>query len=260
MIAMSFGFGAVEAELWKLIFIMTRIGAALLAAPFFGAAAVPPQLRVAMTAAIAVAVSAWQPIAVPPALLSIDGLLAIAGEVCVGLALGFVLQIAFAAPIVAAEQIGGAMGMSIAATADPVNGGQSPALGQYFMVTLALIFLGLGGHLAWLRLVIESYRLLPPGEAWLDPERFQFVASLGSQMFVTAATIALPVTLVLVLVQLAAGVLSRSAPSLNLFSLGLPAGVLAGIAALIAAVPLIGDNLIDLSEAALVNAAQVSRQ
>ena len=55
MIGMTFGFGAIEAELWKLVFVMTRIGAALLAAPFFGAGTVPVQLRVAITAALATA-------------------------------------------------------------------------------------------------------------------------------------------------------------------------------------------------------------
>ena len=58
MIQLTFGFGAVEGELWRLLFVMTRIGAALLAAPFFGAAAVPMQLRVGITGAIAVLVCA----------------------------------------------------------------------------------------------------------------------------------------------------------------------------------------------------------
>ena len=57
--------------------------------------------------------------------------------------------------------------------------------------------------------------------------------------------------------QLAAGVLSRSAPSLNLFSLGLPAGVLAGIAALIMVAPLMADQFADLSEQALEQAASL---
>ena len=76
-------------------------------------------------------------------------------------------------------------------------------------------------------------------------------------MFIAAVAIALPVTLVLLLVQLAAGVLSRSAPSLNLFSLGLPAGVLAGIAALIMVAPLMADQFTDLSEQALEQAASL---
>lgn len=257
MIQLSFGFGAVEGELWKLVFVMTRMGAALLAAPFFGAAAVPVQLRVAMTAALSVLVCAWVPIQVPPALFSLPGLLAMGGEVLVGLALGFVLQLSFAAPVIAAEQIGGAMGMSIASAADPLSGAHSPALGQYFTVLLSVTFLALGGHLTWLRLVVESYQRLPPGAAWLSPDQLHLVASFGGAMFVAAVAIALPVTLVLLLVQFLTGVLSRSAPSLNLFALGLPAGVLAGIAALIMAAPLAAEQMADLSAQALDHAQQV---
>lgn len=257
MIQLDFGFGAVEGELWRLVFVMTRIGAALLPAPFFGAAAVPMQLRVAISAAIAVLVCGWVPLHTPEHLLSLAGLLAVGGEVLVGLALGFVLQLSFAAPIIAAEQIGGAMGMSIATTSDPLSGAHSPALGQYFTVLLSVIFLGLGGHLTWLHLVVESYSALPPGAAWLSPDKLELIASFAAQMFVAAVAIALPVTLVLLLVQLVSGVLSRSAPALNLFSLGLPAGVLAGIAALIAAAPLVAEQFADLSAEALTHAEMV---
>lgn len=257
MIQLSFGFGAVEGELWRLVFVMTRVAAALLAAPFFGAAAVPMQLRVAISAAISVMVCAWVPVQVPPALFSLAGLLAVAAEALVGLALGFVLQLSFAAPIVAAEQIGGAMGMSIASTADPLSGAHSPALGQYFTVLLSVIFLALGGHLTWLRLVVDSYQILPPGAAWLSPDQLHLIVSFGGAMFVAAVAIALPVTLILLLVQFLTGVLSRSAPSLNLFALGLPAGVLAGIAALIVAAPLAAEQMADLSAEALSNAAAV---
>lgn len=255
MIALNFGFGAVEGELWRLVFVMTRIAAALLAAPLFGAASVPVQLRVAISAALAVLVCGWVPLSTPPALLTLPGVLALAGEAVIGLALGFVLQLAFAAPIIAAEQIGGAMGMSIASTADPLSGAHSPALGQYFTVMLTVIFLGLGAHLTWLRLVIESYTAFPPGTAWFTPERIAVLTGFASQMFVAAVAIALPVTLVLLLVQLLTGVLSRSAPALNLFALGLPAGVLAGIAALIVAAPLAAEQFADLSAEAVTHAA-----
>lgn len=257
MIALDFGFGALEAELWKLTFLMTRIGAALLAAPFFAAAAVPVQLRVAITGALAVLVSAWVPVTVPPALLSLAGMLALLAEVLIGLSLGFVLQLSFAAPVLAAEQIGGAMGMSIAASADPVNGARSPMLGQYFTILLTLIFLGLGAHLTWLELVVESYRTFPPGNAWLTAQQIERVPAFAAQMFVAAIAIALPVTLILLLVQIASGVLSRSAPSLNLFALGLPAGILAGLAALIVAAPLAADQFATLSEEAVSHAAAV---
>jgi flagellar biosynthetic protein FliR len=93
--------------------------------------------------------------------------------------------------------------------------------------------------------------VFPPGETWLGADRFELVASFAGMMFETAVRIALPITLVLLLVQILTGVLSRSAPALNLFALGLPAGVLAGIAALIIAAPLLYDQLADLATVSL---------
>jgi flagellar biosynthetic protein FliR len=257
VIALNFGFGALEAEFWRWLFIMTRIGAAMLAAPIFGASSVPPQLRVIMTGAVAALVCNWTQVAAPPALLSAAGIMAVMGEVLVGLCLGFVLQLSFAAPVIAAELIGGGMGMSIATAVDPNSGAQSPALGQYFTVVLTLIFLSVGAHLQWLNLVVQSYQTFPPGQTWLGVDRIEGIVGFGSSMFLTAIAIALPVTLVLLIVQLVSGMLSRSAPSLNLFSLGLPAGVLAGLAALIVSAPLLSDQMADLSAQAIAQAEQV---
>lgn len=256
---LTFGFGAVEAEFWRWLFVMTRIGAALMAAPFFGATSVPMQVRVIVTGAIGILVCGWTNVTAPAAMLSAPGMLAVGGEVLIGLALGFVLQVAFAAPTIAAEIIGASMGMSIASATDPNTGAHSPALGQYYAVVLTLVFLGLGGHLLFISLVIDSYTAFPPGQTWLGADRLAAVASFGGDMFLTAIAIALPVTLVLLLVQLAAGMLSRSAPALNLFSLGLPMGVLAGIAALILTAPLLPDVMAALTEAALDQAKAVAK-
>ncbi len=257
MTSLTFGFEAVEAEFWRWLFVMTRIGAALFAAPFFGAAAVPPQARVIMTGAIGILVCGWTSVQAPAALFTVPGMLAVAGETLIGLSLGFVLQLTFAAPTIAAEVIGAAMGMSIASTADPNTGAHSPALGQYYGIVLTLVFLGLGGHLLFIDLILKSYATFPPGHTWLGAERFALIGGFAAQMFATAVAIALPVTLVLLLVQVAAGVLSRSAPSLNLFALGLPAGVCAGIAALIISAPLTGDILADLAAGGLRQAESV---
>jgi len=145
----------------------------------------------------------------------------------------------------------------MASTVDPNSGTQSPALGQYFTIVLTLIFLAIGGHLQWLTLVVKSYATFPPGQTWLGADRIEGIVGFGSAMFLTALAIALPVTLVLLVVQLVAGMLSRTAPALNLFSLGLPAGVLAGIAALIVSAPLLTDQMADLTAEAITHAERV---
>ncbi|MBB3861841.1 flagellar biosynthetic protein FliR [Novosphingobium hassiacum] len=260
MLQLNFGFGALEADFWRFVFVMTRIGAAMLAAPLFGAGTVPPQIRVIVTGAIAVLVCAWTPVVAPPALLSLTGMLSVANELLIGLALGFALQLSFAAPTLAAELIGGGMGMSMATAADPVSGASSPALGQYFAVVLTVIFLGTGAHLNWIALIVESYRTFPPGTAWLAADRMELMIGFAGTMFTTALLIALPVTLILLAVQITTGIISRSAPSLNLFSLGLPAGVLAGITAMIVAAPMLTDMMVDISATAVGNAAALLAQ
>ena len=235
---MNFGFGPVEGEFWRLMFAMTRIGAAMLAAPLFGSGNVPMQLRVILAGALAVLVCAWTPLQAPPALLSAQGILIVAGEVLVGLTLGFVLQLSFAAPVIAAEVIGGSMGMAMATSVDPNSGTQSPALGQYFGVVLTVIFLALGAHLQWIALLVESYQTFPPGETWLGADKMAEIVGFATTMFVTAVAIALPVTLVLLVVQVVTG-------------------VLAGIAALIISAPLLTDQMTDISANAIVETRAV---
>lgn len=251
----DFGLGGIEEQLWMLVFVMVRVGAALLAAPVFGARSVPVQVRIVIAAAVAVFVLNWTPVQLPQDMLAIETMLAILGEVVIGVTLGFVLQLAFVAPLIAAEQISGGMGMAMATAVDPASGGQSGALGQMFSLMLTLVFLAIGGHLLWLGLVVESYQLFPPGAQWDVGERGWLVASFASQALATAVAIALPVTLVLLLVQVVTGVISRSAPSLNLFALGLPASVLAGLAALIAAAPLLTEQFVMLAQSAIEQVA-----
>ena len=59
----------------------------------------------------------------------------------------------------------------------------------------------------------------------------------GSLMFAAGLTIAMPVGFVLILVQIIMGVIGRSAPALNLFAVGIPATLLAGIVLLGVATP-----------------------
>lgn len=255
---MDFGLGGIEAEFWRWVFVMTRIGAAMAAAPLFGASSVPPQVRVIAGGAVAIFLCVWFPaIQAPVDMLSVGGMVIVAGEVFIGLAMGFMLQMAFAAPLIAAEMISGTMGMSMATAVDPGSGAQSPALGQYFTVVMTLIFLALGAHLHWIRLLVESYGAFPPGAPWFGPERSGMILGFGSTMFVSAVVIALPVTFLLLMAQVVTGMLSRSAPSLNLFALGLPLGVLAGLAALIASLPVLHEQMADLSTTAVMATAEL---
>ncbi|WP_086739859.1 flagellar biosynthetic protein FliR [Erythrobacter colymbi] len=251
MNVLDFGFGSIEAQLWLIAFLSIRCGAALMAAPMIGGNAVPVQLRILLSLVLGYFVASWVPIAPSPPMMSIAAVIAVLHEVAVGLMLGFVLQLAFAIPLVAAEQIAGTMGLAIATSIDPASGAQSGALGTFFGLVLSLLFYATGAHLLWFELLTESYRLLPAGQFAFGAWRAESVVMFFGYGLATAAAIALPVVLVLLLVQVVTGLIARSAPSLNLFALGLPAGVLAGIAAMIIALPMMTGQMRGAITAAL---------
>ncbi len=238
------GFGlSIEPQLWALLFTMVRVGAAFVAAPVFGAVAVPLPVRIALSGAIAVLAMNTTTIATPTEVFALTTFLAIAAEVLVGLAIGFVLQIAFAAPLVASELIGTSMGIGFAQAVDPLNGASSPALGQFLSILLTLLFLSIDGHLVLVDLIVRSYTLLPPGAAWLAAGQLKNIALFGGYAFLAGLLLALPVGFLLLCLNIVVGMLSRSAPALNLFAVGLPASLAVGVIALLAAMPAMGDYM-----------------
>ena len=150
---------------------------------------------------------------------------------------------AFAAPLVASEAIGMTMGIGFAQAIDPSSGASSPALGQFFSILLTLLFLSVDGHLILVDLILRSYTALPPGAAWLTPDRLKGIALFGGYAFLAGLLLALPVGFLLLCLNVVVGMLSRSAPALNLFAVGIPASLAVGVVALFAAMPAMGDYL-----------------
>ena len=62
------------------------------------------------------------------------------------------------------------VGLGFAAMVDPASGQNNPVLGQFMSILATFLFLAIGGHLALAATIVESYRALPPGEAWMSAE------------------------------------------------------------------------------------------
>ncbi len=241
---MPTGFAQLEPQLLIWLIAMIRPGAALLAAPLFGSTAVPLQVRIILALAIGIPAAAHAGVARSAAdLLSVSGLLLIIGEAVLGLALGFAIQIGFATALIAGEAIGNAMGLGFAAMQDPMSGHSSTAIGQLLNMLGTVLFLSIGGHLALIEIIVASFRSLPPGASWLTAAALRGLVDFGGLMFLCGVSVALPVAAALVLVQLAMAFVTRSAPALNLFALGIPATVLAGMVLLVMAMPMMTAGL-----------------
>ena len=234
----------VEAMLQLWMLAMIRPGAAFIAAPVFGAANVPVQLRLVIALAVGVPAVAASGIQRPEAgIVSWPGFLLIIGEVMIGLSIGFVLQMGLAAALLAGEAISNTMGLGFASLVDPMTGGVSSAVGQFLSMLATALFLAADGHLLLIGIIVDSYDALPPGNAFPSFETIGGILRFGSLMFAAGLTIALPVGFVLVLVQMIMGVIGRSAPAMNLFAVGLPATLLAGLILLGVATPAMAEAI-----------------
>ena len=241
-----------------LMLASVRPGAAFLAAPVFGAPQVPVLLRFVLAVAVGVPGSMLATVILPSdGLVSVAGFALIIGEVIIGLALGFALQTGFAATSIAGEAIGNAMGLGFAATIDPMSGNGTPAIGQVLTILATLLFLAMDGHLAFISVVLESYRLLPVGGGLLSAQAVGAVVKLGGAMFAASVVLALPVVTGVILVQLVMAMLARSAPALNLFAVGLPAALLGGLVLFAFAMPMLGGAITRSLVATLEDTARV---
>jgi flagellar biosynthetic protein FliR len=218
--------------LFAILWTVLRVGGVVMLAPLLGAMYVPRRIRLAMALVLSLAMLPWA--GPPPALepLSGEGLLAITQELIIGLAIGFVLRVATESALLAGQLISTGMGLSFATVVDPQNGGM-PLLGRFYIVVASLLLLATNAHLSLIALLAQSFSTVPIGSGGLGPNDARAIADFGTVMFAGAIQLALPSVIAILMVNVAFGVISRAAPTLNLFAVGFPITILLGLFILI---------------------------
>lgn len=213
--------------LFHVLWAALRVGGVVMVAPILGAMFVPNRVRVLMTLVLAFAmlpVAGAVP-AVSP--LSVAGFLAVARELLVGITIGFMLRIAIEAAVLAGQIVSSGTGLSFAMVVDPQVGG-IPLLGRFYLIIATLLMLAADAHLQLIEVLAASFSLLPMGGDGLGPVDARQVADFAGLMFVGALKLAMPSVAAMLMVNVAFGVISRAAPTLNLFAVGFPITLLMG--------------------------------
>ena len=212
---------------YSFVWPMLRISAFFLVAPFFSLQVVTVRIRVLLAALLSWMIYPFVEIpAIDPS--TVTGLVEVFNQVLVGAIMGLILQVVTAALVVGGQTISMSMGLGMANMIDP-NVGNVPLLSVFILIFSTLIFLGLGGHIIMLSLLIETFSVLPIGQTVVPSELFAFIIKWSSMTFLGAVLIALPVMVSLLFINLGIGVITRTAPALNIFAVGFPAMIIAGI-------------------------------
>ena len=224
-----------------------RIGACLMMAPVYGASYVPRRLRLVLAGAVTLLIAPLLPAVPEVALLSVAGVIITIQQLLIGAALGFALQLVFDALMLGGQLLANGMGLGFAFNLDPLRGVTTPALGQLYVVLGTLVFLALDGHIALLNTLVDSFRGQPVGTSGFDAVRWRALADWGGILFSGGLRVALPGMTALLVINLAFGAMSRAAPSLNLFAVGLPVTLIFGLAIVTFGMPTIGTAFTGLS-------------
>ena len=210
-----------------LFFLATvRIGSFVISSPLFGMRGVPTPIRVVISFILGLAVVSFTGLPSEDLLSSLNFIFIVLVEIAVGLTAGLIVTIWFSSVALAGEKMATSAGLGYAAQIDPQAGGQTPVVSVILNLFLIVLFVSLDGHLLMLRVFFESFSILPIGS--MPPPMVLIGAGIkaAGSMFVAASLIMLPVVGIILMINVSAGIMTRSAPQLNLFSFVFPVTIL----------------------------------
>lgn len=202
--------------------VLTRTLAILTAAPVLGGRTVPPRVQLSFGLLLALILAYTLPAG--PA----DGVdwatfgLAVGRELLVGLVASMAVRLAFAAIEAAAQLMNDTVGFGSASALNPAMVNPGSAFSQFYVMLSVLAFFLTDAHHQLLRGLARTFDLVPLGSFDLAPANAEKLLVMSGGLFVSAFQIALPVVAVMLLIDLALGLMARAAPQMNVFFVGIP--------------------------------------
>lgn len=228
------------------LLLSVRFSAMLLVAPVFSMQQVPVRVRVLLAflcALVLLPLELHAPHARPEGLGSLFD--AVAGEVAVGLLLGFVAMLLFHAVSFAGYLVGLQMGFGMDQMFDPTTGGSVPALALFLSAIATMMFLLADGH-HWLLLALDrSLQVVPLGTFSFTGQTMARLLAATGGMFDIVMTLSLPILGILLLSEIALAIMNRVMPQMNVFVAGFPLKIALGFFTIAIGLPLMVSFLDD---------------
>jgi flagellar biosynthetic protein FliR len=233
-------------DLFFLIFI--RISAIIFIAPFFGSPNIPNRVKGGISVLLSImlypSISTKIPEQEATSLISL--IIGISREIILGAWIGLVITMIFEAVRLAGQLIGFQMGFGIVNIIDPDSEVQYSPIAQFKNIIALLIFLSIDGHHMIIKALIDSFKTLPIFGFSITGRSIEHIIRLSGEMFSISVRIGAPVISILLLSNIALGLLARAIPQLNVFIAGFPVQIAAGLLGLGITTPFFVQFLHDL--------------
>lgn len=166
-------------------------------------------------------------------------------ELAIGYIIGFCFNIIFESMLLAGELIDSMIGFSVAQFLDPFSNTFQSMLGQLFVLTGAMIMISLDLHHIFIRMIAESFEIIPLGDFYINHYLVQDVTQGMAQLFIYAVKIGTIPIVILACGLVGIAFTIRVVPEMNILLTGLPMRILIGFYTIILAMNLIVPTFIN---------------
>ena len=218
-----FDLGISTEQIMGYLLVFAHVGAWVWLTPPFGGRFLPPLVRIMAGLAFAIpmtpaAIAASGGISLDP----VNLLLQFALQIVIGVALGLVCLTLISAVQSAGSVVDIAGGFSIASAYDPLMQQNSTVIARVYQLLAGVLLLVTGGYLILFAGFSRTFEALPIGAGLnLGVTAAALTQALG-MFFVAMLQIAGPIIAVLLLTDIGLGLLTRVAPTINIFVLSFP--------------------------------------
>lgn len=236
MLLQQFG----EQQVLGFFAVLARIIPLFIVAPLFSSRSMPARVRgiAAIAIAIGLAPVVTRGAEMPTDVLGIIGLMG--KELLVGFAYAFVISCLFAAVATAGTLLDFTVGFAFGAQVDPLTGNNSAVISHIYSMFATAIFVVVGGVEWVMQGLARTYDLVSVTQMPALGTMVQGAVEGFTQIFVSAIEICGPIMLALIITDAAFGMVSRVAPSLNVFAVGFAVKIGVGLFLIVMTLPYVG--------------------
>jgi flagellar biosynthesis protein FliR len=227
--------------------ILIRISGIFITAPILSSPNVPRTVRLYMMVLFSlIFFNVLPPVNFQTNLPAITYFLIGMKELIIGLLLGSVPRVIFAAIDFAGTIIGFQMGFSIANVVDPQTDTQVSIIASFEIVLATLIFLAIDGHHIFIEAISISYEQIPINGVNFGGNKIGFLLRITADLFILGLKLSAPYVVALLLANIIMGFMARSVPQMNVFVVGFPFTIGMGLLLLVMGMPFLGQAITNM--------------
>ncbi|MEG0307341.1 MAG: fused FliR family export protein/FlhB family type III secretion system protein [Clostridium sp.] len=222
------------------LMVFMRITSLIFTVPAFFPTGTPSMMKIGLGLILSIILSPLINREALPETIGTATLIILMGkEVIIGLALGYIINLMFSVIQMAGQMMDFSMGFSMMSLFDPVAGETISIMGRLMYWTCLAVFMLVDGHLIIIECLIDSFRAVPVGTVIFTTDHATYIIHVIFEFFTIGFKVALPIIVIILITEIALGLVSRVMPQLNAMILGMPIKIFVGLMTFSISIPII---------------------